>query len=109
MQKYSVKWTQNAQFDLDSIIEHIHQDSPTTAKNIFVTIKQNAKNLKTLPLRHRIAPELQELGIARYREIIYKRWRIVYRVDDVNVLVVAVLDTSRNMEDILFKRLLNLP
>jgi len=109
MQEYSVQWAKSAQLDLDLIINYIYQDSPAIAKNIFVAIKKSAKNLEIVPLHHRRVPELQELGITRYRETIYKRWRIIYRVDDVSVLVVAVLDTSRNLEDILFKRLLNLP
>ena len=42
----------------------------------------------------------------KYREIIYKRWRIIYKIDDEKVYVLIVVDSSRNLEDILFQRLI---
>ncbi|MEA2028359.1 MAG: type II toxin-antitoxin system RelE/ParE family toxin, partial [Campylobacterota bacterium] len=76
---------------------------------IFLAIKEQGNNLNTMPLRHRIVPELQLLGITRYREIIYKRWRIIYRVSQESVFIVAIFDTARNLEDILFERLIQSP
>jgi len=106
MQDFEVIWTQNAEFDLEVIIEYIKIDSIDKAKNIFFEIKEVSKKLNILPSRNRIVPEFQQIGITKYREMIYKRWRIIYKIDEHKVYVLVVADTSRNLEDILFQRLI---
>ncbi|UCN01516.1 type II toxin-antitoxin system RelE/ParE family toxin [Sulfurimonas sp. SWIR-19] len=107
MKKFKVIWSKNAELDLELIIEYIKIDSINIAKKIFNEIKKECNNLYTLPQRKRIVPELQQIGILKYREIIYKRWRILYKIDNEKVYVLLVIDTSRNLEDILFQRLIN--
>ncbi len=106
MQKYTVVWTDNAQSDLEFIIEYIKQDSIAIAKEIFFAIKNEVKDLNYMPLRKRIVPELQQIGIHKYREIIYKRWRIIFKTEEFKVSVLLVADSTRNLEDILFDRLM---
>ena len=55
-----------------------------------------------------IIPELQEHGVLQYRELVIPPWRAMYRIAGQSVLVLAVLDSRRNIEDILLGRLLNL-
>ena len=107
MHKYDVIWTKNAQFDLESIIDYIKLSNETVAKDIFFEIKKECDNLYVMPTRKRVVPELQQIGIMRYREIIYKRWRIVFKVEGSTVSILSVIDYSRNLEDQLFQRLLN--
>ena len=106
MKRFRVIWTKNAEFDLELIIEYIKINSISTAKKIFFEIKQESNKLHTLPERKRVVPEFQKIGIVKYREIIYKRWRIIYKIDDEKVYVLLVADSSRNLEDILFQRLI---
>jgi len=106
MKRFKVIWTKNAELDLELIIEYIKINSMDVAKKIFIEIKQECNKLYTLPKRNRVVPEFQEIGIVKYREIIYKRWRIVYKIDDEKVYVLLVADSSRNLEDILFQRLI---
>ncbi len=73
MYKYSVVWTKNAQFDLELIIKYIKPSSKTIAKAIFYEIKKEYDNLYFMPTRKRVVPELQHIGILKYREIIYKK------------------------------------
>jgi plasmid stabilization system protein ParE len=107
MNSYSVVWTKNAQFDLELIIEYIKPSSKTVAKNIFFEIKKECDNLHFMPTRKKVVPELQHIGILKYREIIYKRWRIIFKIEESEVSVLLVVDSSRNLEDLLFQRLLN--
>jgi len=107
MKQFEVIWTKNAQFDLELIIEYIKTDSITIAKKIFFEIKKECANLYCFPQRNRIVPELQQIGILKYREIIHKRWRIIYKIDNTKVYVLLVVDSSRNLEDILFQRLID--
>jgi len=108
MKQFEVIWTKNAQFDLEQIIEYIKIDSQDVAKKIFFEIKKECENLYYFPRRKRIVPELQQIGILKYREIIYKRWRIIYKIDNTKVYVLLVVDSNRNLEDILFQRLIDM-
>lgn len=106
MKKFKVLWTQNAKSDLELIIEYIKIDSLKIARDIFFSIKEECDNLYYLPQRKRVVPELQQIGIFKYRETIYKRWRIIFKIDNEKVYILLVIDSSRNLEDILFQRLL---
>jgi toxin ParE1/3/4 len=103
-QKYQVKWAAVAQSDLKQIIDYIALESPANVLQIIGKIKQKASGLYTLPDRGRIIPELKEQGIHIYREIIVPPWRIIYRISDTTVVVLSVIDSRRNVEDILLNR-----
>jgi len=105
MEQFEAIWTKSAQFDLELIIEYIKTDSLSIAKNIFYEIKKECNNLYFFPQKKRIVPELQQIGILKYREIVHKRWRILYKIDGEKVYILLVIDSSRNLEDILFQRL----
>ena len=106
MEKYKVIWTDNAQYDLELVIEHIKLDSVSIAKDIFFEIKNECEQLNMFPMRCRVVPELQEIGMVKYRELIFKRWRVVFKVMEKQVYVLLLVDSSMNLEDILFQRLL---
>lgn len=103
---YKIEWAEVAENDLKVIIEYIAEDSPTNALKILKKIKQKVSSLYTLPERGRIVPELQDQGISIYRELIIPPWRIIYRISEMKVYVLSVLDARRNVEDILLKRLI---
>ena len=105
--KYEVIWSNVAENDLKKIIEYIADDSPSIALEIFKNIKQKAANLYMFPERCRIVPELRDQGILQYRELIISPWKILYRISESNVYVLSVLDSRRNIEDVLLKRLTN--
>jgi plasmid stabilization system protein ParE len=105
--KYQVVWSNIAENDLNNIIEYIADDSPPNALKIFKSIKQKASSLSTFPERGRIVPELRDQGILQYRELVISPWGIQYRISEMNVFVLSVLDSRRNIEDILLKRLTN--
>lgn len=107
MKKFEVIWTKNAQFDLESIIEYVKIDSVNIAKKIFFEIKNECANLQYFPQRKRVVPELQQIGILKYREIIHERWRVIFKIDNTKVYVLLVVDSRRNLEDILFQRLID--
>ena len=105
--KYEVVWSNVAENDLKKIIEYVADDSPSVALKIFKGIKQKAASLYMFPERCRIAPELRDQEILQYRELIISPWRILYRISENNVYVISVIDSRRNIEDILLKRLTN--
>ena len=105
--KYEVIWASIVENDLAGIIEYIANDSPANALKVLNKLKEKAANLHHSPKRGRIIPELQENGIYQYRELMVAPWRLMYRVQEDKVYVLAVLDSRQNIEDILLKRVLD--
>ena len=105
-QKYDIIWAGVAENDLKEIIEYIATDSPANALIALKKIKQKASSLYTLPERGRIVPGLKDQGILLYRELIVPPWRIIYRISEMKVYVLSVLDARQNVEDILLGRLI---
>ena len=68
-------------------------------------LETKAALLITLLNRGRIVPELLHTGISQYRELIGAPRRIVYRVDNRQVLIMAVLDSRRDLQTVLLGRL----
>ena len=106
MEKFEVLWTKNAEYDLKLVIDYIKLDSTSLAKEIFFDIKTECESLRYFPKRKRVVPELQRIGIFKYKEIIYKRWRVVFKIENKKVYILLVADSSRNLEDIQFQRLI---
>ena len=106
MKKFEVLWTKSAEYDLELIIQYLKLDSVSIAKEIFIELIKECENLYYFPQRKRVVPELQQIGIFKYREIIYKRWRVIFKIENEKVYILLVVDTSRNLEDILFQRLI---
>jgi len=102
-----VIWADIAENDLKNIIEFIANDSLSNAQEVFDKIIKKASGLYILPKRGRLVPELKDQGILQYRELIHFPWRIIYRISENKVYVLTVIDSHRNIEDILLKRLLN--
>ena len=104
--RYKVIWSDVAEEDLRNVTEYITADSPSNALEILNSIKQKASNLYNFPERGRIVPELRDQGVLLYREIIVSPWRVIYRMSEDTVYILSVLDSRRNIEDILLDRLL---
>lgn len=106
--KYNVIWASVAEKDLINIIEYIAEDSPQNAKKILAKIRKHASDLYTMPERGRIVPELYAQGILSYRELIIEPWRLIYRMSEHEIYVLSVIDSRRNIEDILMKRFIDI-
>ena len=104
---YDVIWAERAEKDLYDIVTYIAKNSPTQAKKILTKIKKVTSSLFHQPMRGRIIPELREQGILQYRELIIPPWRVMYRISEPMVFVVSVIDSRRNLEDILLERLIS--
>ncbi|MFT5660903.1 MAG: toxin ParE1/3/4 [Sulfurimonas sp.] len=106
LKTYKLKWTQNAKSDLLNIVEYIKRDSPSIAKEIYLKIKKQAQSSNFFPLKGRVVPELQKEGITLYREVITSPWRIIYKVGNDTVYIMAIIDSRQNVEELLLQKLL---
>jgi plasmid stabilization system protein ParE len=107
-QKFTVDWSKIARKDFFQIIEYISLNNPAAAKRALQKIQEKAQQLNVYPERCRIVPELQRQGIFQYRELIIDHWRVIFKITRDQVLVVSVIDSRRNLEDILLQRLLEI-
>jgi toxin ParE1/3/4 len=88
-----VAWSRSAQAALDEAIAYIHHDSPANARRVLVAALKAAASLETLAERGRIVPELASSDI---RELLVFKFRLLYRVSDDRVTVVAFLRGVRD-------------
>ena len=83
-----VYWTQNAIKHLTNIYEYIALNSPTYARRMVDRITQRSEQISTLPFSGRIVPEYETEDI---RELIEKPYRIIYRLKQDQIDVLAVI------------------
>ena len=103
---FQVLWAGVAEKDLTGIVEYIATEDPDNALAVLNRIKAGTAALDHSPKRGRVVPELIKHGISRYREIVIKPWRVIYRIEEKTVYVVSVIDGRRNVEDVLLERLI---
>lgn len=103
---YKLKWAKNAKDDLINIVAYIKKDSPSIANDIYQKIRKKAHSSNFFPLKGRVVPELQNEGITFYREVIASPWRIIYKVGNDTVYIMAILDSRQNVEELLLQKLL---
>jgi len=103
---YKVKWTSNAKEDLLNIVDYIKKDSLSTARKVYGRIKEKAQSSNFFPLRGRVVPELLKEGITIYRELIVQPWRIMYKIENDTVYIMAIFDSRQNVEELLLQKLL---
>jgi plasmid stabilization system protein ParE len=92
--------------DLVEIVAFVSRDSPTRARALLKRLLGAARSLRAHPSRGRSIPELKEVGLVTWREFVVRPYRIVFRLDGRRVVLVAVLDGRRDLEDLLLERLL---
>ena len=103
---YKVRWTSNAKEDLLNIVDYIKQDSVENARKVYAQIREKAHSGNLFPLRGRVVPELQKEGITIYRELITQPWRVMYKIENDTVYIMAIFDSRQNVEELLLQKLL---
>ncbi len=89
-----VIWTESATRDLEATIVFIATDSQRYALSIFQEVNDAAQSLKRMAERGRIVPEF---GRSSIREIFIHRYRLIYRVADRSIHIVAFIHGSRDL------------
>jgi toxin ParE1/3/4 len=103
---YIVRFTTGAQKDLRSIHAYISKnDSIENANYVVREIVRTALTLREFPRRGVHPPELLELGNLSYRQLLFKPYRIFYRIRASTVYISVIVDGRRNMTPLLLRRL----
>ena len=104
---YRVLLTQDAVNDLKELDTWIAtNDSPERADYVLDRISEVFQKLAELPERGTYPKELSALGIREFREVFFKPYRIIYRVERRIVYIYLIADGRRDMQTLLTRRLL---
>jgi plasmid stabilization system protein ParE len=104
--KYNIKWAVPAREDINEIIDYIWQTNINYAVKVLSKIEDQVKKLDLFPERYRIVPELERYGYFLYREMIVDYWRIIYKIENDIVYIMLVIDSRRNLEDLILKKIM---
>lgn len=97
----------DAEKDLYEIYDYVRKSgSPINAQKLFLQVEQMCMSLSDNPERGHIPPELERIGVYEYREIHIKRYRILYQMIDRDVFIHCILDSRRDLQELLEHRIL---
>lgn len=94
---YQVNWSPEALEDIEETAHFIEKDSPSYAQAVIEQIIDKSRQLKENPLRGRIIPELKD---ENYRELFIYSYRLIYRIKEHQVLIIAVIHGRRLLENV---------
>jgi toxin ParE1/3/4 len=102
---HTVFLLEDAVQDLESIYRYIKSSgNKIAAKEMIFAIRKACDNLSENPERGHIPNELSMAGRFEYRQIIAKKYRIIYQVADSNVFVFGIIHGNRNIGEVLRQR-----
>ena len=91
---YKIKITKSARDDIEEIWQYIALDNIKTATKFIDKIERAFFSLETFPERNPLIPEYEILKID-YRQLVYKNYRIIYRISENVVYVLRILHAYR--------------
>jgi plasmid stabilization system protein ParE len=107
--RFRVLWAETAVRDLEELVSYVAAESEVNATQVLRRIETRAAALESSPACGRVVPELAHFGMRTWRELVVKRYRLVYRIEGDTVTVLAIFDGRRDLEDVLLERLLRTP
>mgnify|MGYP000849914591 FL=1 len=106
--KKKIVWSQDASDDLIDIVTYIKEKSgKNIATEIYQRIITHVEKIDIFPEGGRVVPELISIGVLDIREIIENPWRVFYRITSTEVQIISVIDGRRNIEEILYKKVID--
>jgi addiction module RelE/StbE family toxin len=87
-----IVWTRKALYDLKDIFDYIDKDSHQYAVLTTEQILNKVQILVTAPLAGKIVPEFSSPDL---RELIFKSYRIIYKLESTSIAIVRVYHSSR--------------
>jgi toxin ParE1/3/4 len=92
---HRIVWSRRAVQDLDSLTAYIAADSPAYAGVVLKNIVNQTRILERFPRAGRKVPEFDDENV---RELIVYSYRIIYRLQDDEALIVAVIHGKRILQ-----------
>ena len=90
-----VIWAYAAEEDLEAAASYIHRDSPVYAASFIDRALEAGRSLDEFAERGRMIPELGDSSI---REIFVYSYRLVYRIEDDRISILALIHGRRDFQ-----------
>jgi toxin ParE1/3/4 len=87
-----LRWTKRAQDDLVEIASFIARDDPAAARAWVKRLRERARLAVSMPFAGRVVPEHRREDV---REVLVRSYRIIYRVQPDQMVVLTVLEGHR--------------
>ncbi len=87
-----LRWTHRARQDLVEIGRYIAQDKPEAARRWVERLRQRARAAAAMPHSGRKVPEVNREDV---REVLVRRYRIVYQIHESEIRVLTVFEGHR--------------
>jgi len=94
---YTIKWSPEATEDLESISEYIARDSEFYARSVVSKILAVSRKIPEQSMIGRIVPEIGEKEI---RERFVYSYRLVYRIQNSTITIIAIIHGKRLLENV---------
>jgi toxin ParE1/3/4 len=91
-----IYWTQQSRDDLRAVRTHIARDAPATASAYVRKLQTSVGRLREFPFSGQVVPEI---GREDLREILQGNYRLIYRVSDDRVDILAVFHSARIFDE----------
>jgi len=93
---FQLEWSEEALEDIESIATYIEKDSPIYAKSVVSKFFEKAEILQEFSGIGRKVPEFNDEAI---REIFVYSYRLIYKVEETRVFLVAVVHGKRLLDN----------
>ena len=104
---YTVLLLEAAIKDIEAIYRYIRKSgNKKAARDMIVNIREACNSLSENPERGHIPDELSKIGQFEYRQIIVKKYRIIYQIAGPNIFVFGIIHGNRNIGEVLRQRML---
>jgi toxin ParE1/3/4 len=98
---------ENAEKDIEGVYKYILKSgNKTAAMGLLRNLKDACDSLSENPERGHIPAELSQFGLFEYRQIILKKFRIIYQIAEPNIFIFGIIHGSRNISEILRQRVM---
>jgi len=106
--KPEIIWSKDAGDELADIISYIkYNTGRITADKIYRKIIREIERVSENAGGRRISPLLREFGIHDIHQLNIHPWIIYYRTPKNRMEIISIIDARRNLEEILYKKMMD--
>ena len=104
---YTVLLLDAAIKDLETIYRYIRKSgNKNAAKDLVINIRKACDSLTENPELGHLPDELSQIGQFEYRQIIVKKYRIIYQIAKPNIFIFDIIHGNRDIREVLRQRIL---
>ena len=94
-----IRWAIQAAEELEEICAYLGKNSPQYARLFAYKVIESIQKLSNFPKLGRIVPEFENPAI---RELLFKSYRIIYRIGNQLIEIASIFHGSRNLSERVF-------